>query len=148
VQPKAEGVYVVNGGGDLLVDRRQQLPAVADVDLDPVVLARVVAGGHHHAVGGTDVAHREGQHRSRQRTGQQPDADARPGQDPGGVGGGDRGVGATVVADRDAGGGRGSGRVGGRDVAGQAGGHAAGHQPVHAQGARSDLGPDAGRAEG
>ena len=143
---QAQRIHRVDGGGDLLVDRWQQLPAVAHVDLDPVVLTRVMAGCHHHAVSGVNVAHGEGQHRGRQRGRQHRDADAGPGQNPGGVRGEDRGIGAAVVADGDAG--RGGALVAGRDVAGQAGCHPAGHQPVHPHRARADLGPDAGRTEG
>ena len=136
----------VDGRGDVRVDGRQQLPAVTHVDLEPVVLARVVAGGHLDAVGRVQVADREGQHRGRQRPGQQPGADPGPGQDPGGVGGEDRGIGAAVVADDNALGGR--GRIPVLDVPGQAGGHAPDHQPVHPHRPGADLGPDAGRAEG
>ena len=141
-----QGVDLVDEGGDVGVGRRQQLPAVAHVDLDPVVLARVVAGGHHHPVGGVQMPHREGEHRGRQRPGQHRHADARPGQDPGDVGGEQVGLGAAVVADHDAV--RRRGRVPGRDIAGQASRHAAGHQPVHAHRAGAHRGPDAGRAEG
>ena len=47
------------------------LGAVAEVDLVAVVLRRVVAGGHHHPGRRAEVAHREGEHRRRQRPGQQ-----------------------------------------------------------------------------
>ena len=98
-----ERVDRVDEGGDLLIGRRQQLAAVTHVDLDPVVLARVVAGRHHQPVGRVFIPHGEGEHRGRQRPGQHRDPDARAGQDPGGVGGEHLRVGAAVVADHDAG---------------------------------------------
>ena len=87
--------------GDLDVRRRDDLAAVAEVDLVAVVLRRVVARGHHHPGHRAQVPDREGQ----QGSGQRPREDQRPqsgaGDDLGGVAGEDVGVVAGVVPDDD-----------------------------------------------
>ncbi len=137
----------VDGGRDLGVGRRQQLPAVAYVDLDPVVLARVVAGRHHQPVGRVQVAHREGQHRGRQGACQQQHPDPGPGQDPARVGREQLGPGPPVVADDHPVRRVPAGCVLAGQVPGQPGRHPPGRQPVHPHRARAHRGPDAGRAE-
>ncbi|MEI2650780.1 MAG: hypothetical protein V9G12_01135 [Microthrixaceae bacterium] len=66
----ADGVEPVgDGGGDVVGDPtiggRDDLGAVAPVDLDAVVLGRVVAGGHDDAGGGVEVADAPGDQRRR-----------------------------------------------------------------------------------
>ena len=60
------------------VGRRDQLRAVAEVDLVAVVLRRVVAGGDHHPGRAAEVADGEGEHRRRQRAGAAPARRTRP----------------------------------------------------------------------
>ena len=64
--------------GDLGIGGRHDLRAVvvaAEVHLVAVVVRRVVAGGHHDAGRGAEVAHGERQHRRRQQPGEQDRAD-------------------------------------------------------------------------
>jgi hypothetical protein len=52
-----------NGGGDALVDRRDDLTTVGPVDLVAVVVLRIVAGGDHETGGGAVVQHGKGDER-------------------------------------------------------------------------------------
>ena len=72
-------------GGDLRVRGRDDLAAVAEVDLVAVVLGRVVAGRDHHAGRAAELADGVGEHRRRQRPGEQPDRDPGAGHHLGGV---------------------------------------------------------------
>ncbi len=62
------GGHLVDGGRDLAIGRRDQLDAVTQVQLVPVVLRRVVARGDHHAGVGAQVENGGGQHGRRQGT--------------------------------------------------------------------------------
>ena len=79
-------------GRDLGVGRRHDLAAVAEVDLVPVVLRRVVARRDHDARVGAEVPDRERQHRRRQRPRQDRGATPGPHHDGRGVAREDVGV--------------------------------------------------------
>ena len=96
-----DGGHRVDRGLDLLVRRREQLRAVAQIDLVAVVLRRVVARRHHDAGVGAHVADRECEHRRRQRTGEDERVQARTGQHAGDVVGEASAPVARVVADGD-----------------------------------------------
>jgi hypothetical protein len=88
--------------GDPEVVRRDDLRAVAPVDLVAVVLRRVVAGRHHHARGGAEVLHREGEERRRAGARRDLRGDPERGEHARGVLGELAPEDAPVVADDDA----------------------------------------------
>ena len=128
-------------GGDVGVGRGHDLAAVAEVDLVAVVLRRVVAGGHHHAGHAAELADREGQKGSGQRTREDVSLQPGAGHDLGGVAREDVGVVAGVVPDHHA------GAPGGAvvlQVGGEAGGGAGDDDTVHPVRARSEGAAQAG----
>ena len=137
--------------GDLRVGRRDDLAAVAEVDLVAVVLWRVVARGHHHPRDAAEVTDGEGEHGGGQRPGE--DVRLEPGTDHhlGGVAGEDVGVVAGVVPDHD-GVVPSSAVEAGRgpvvdEVRRQPGRSAHHHHPVHPVGACAERTAQTGRAE-
>ncbi len=97
----AHRAHGVDRSADLGVGRRDDLGAVAEVDLVAVVLRRVVARGDHDAGGAAEVADRVREHRRRQRPRQDVGVDARALHDLGGVAGERVGLVAGVVPDDD-----------------------------------------------
>ncbi len=91
----------VDPRGDPGVGGRHDLGAVAEVDLVAVVLRRVVRRGDHDAGDAAEVTDRVGEHRCRERPGQQQGAQPRTRHDLGGVTGEHVGVVARVVTDHD-----------------------------------------------
>ncbi len=128
---------------DLLVGRRDDLRAVAEVELVAVVGRWVVAGGDHHARDGTEMADREGEHGRRQHAWQHTHRKACSRQHCRGVG---REVGAAVT------------RITphhddsalvpvGAQPCGQACGRASDHGTVHAVRSRADCTAQPSRTE-
>ncbi len=138
-----EGSDGVDRGGDLRVGGRHDLAAVAEVDLVAVVLGRVVRGGHHHAGDAAERPDGVGEHRRRQRAGEQHGLEARADHHRGGVLGEDVRAVPGVVPDHD-----GAAGVPLLDeVRREAGGCPDHHDPVHPVGAGADLPAQAGGAE-
>jgi hypothetical protein len=75
--------------GDLPVGGRDDLAAVAEVDLVAVVLGRVVAGGHHHPRDAAEVTDGEGEDGCGQRPGKDVRLEPGAGHHLGGVAGED-----------------------------------------------------------
>ena len=129
VVPRGRSATDAHGGdpgGDLRVRGRDDLAAVAEVDLVAVVLGRVVAGRDHHARRAAELADGVGEHRRRQRPGEQPDRDPGAGHHLGGVPGEVVAAVPGVLPDDD-----GAGGAGVLQVRRQAGRGPAHHHPVH-----------------
>ncbi len=125
--------------GDDRVVGRDDLGAVAQVDLVAVVGGRVVARGDHDAAVGAEVTHREGEHRRGQRPRQHDRATARGGEHARRVLGEAQRLVPGVVADHD-----------GRpppEVRGESRGGLLDHHPVHAVGPGPDRTPQPRGAE-
>jgi hypothetical protein len=90
-----------DGGGDLVVGRRNDLGSVPQVDLVAVVLWRVVTGGDHHSCRAGEVADGEREQRSWKLTGETQHSQSRPGDHSGGFVGEALGAVTGVVADHD-----------------------------------------------
>ena len=131
-------------GRDLGVRRRHDLAAVTEVDLVAVVLRWVVARRHHHTGHAAELADREREQGSgeRSRHHQRLEPDAR--HHLRGVAGEDVGVVPGVVPDHHGGAGR-SADV--REVRREAGGRPGDDDAVHPVGAGAEGAPEAGRAE-
>ena len=129
---------------DLLVGRRHDLAAVAEVDLVAVVLGRVVARRHHHPGHAAEVLDGEGQQWGGQGTGEHQRLEPRAGHHLGGVAGEDVGVVPGVVADDH---GVPGPRPVGQEVRRQAGRRAQHHHPVHPVGPGAEGTAQAGRPE-
>ena len=130
-------------GGDLAVGGRDDLAAVAEVDLVAVVLRRVVAGGDHHAGRAAQLADREREERRGQRPRHHERLEPGAGHDLRGVAGEDVGVVAGVETDHD-----GPALVAGvAEVRRQAGRRARDHDPVHPVGPGAERAAQAGGAE-
>ena len=98
----AAAISASAGRHDLRAVAGAAVRAAAEVDLVAVVLRRVVARGDHDAGVRAEVPDGEGEHRGRQRAGQDGDRDARRGDHGGGVAGEHVGVVPRVVARRRA----------------------------------------------
>ena len=131
--------------GDALVDRRGDLCAVAEVDLVAVVLARVVAGGDHHARGALQMAHREGQQGSGRQRRQPAGAQAGPTEHGGGLEGEASRPVPRVVAHHHAGFGSALDLL--EQVAGQTGARPADGGDVHARRPGPERASEPGRSE-
>ena len=132
-------------GRDLAVGRRDDLAAVAEVDLVAVVLRRVVAGRDHHSGGAAELADREGEEGRRQRAGHDERLEARAGHDLGGVAREDVGVVTGVEADHH--GAAVAVEAGVLQVRSQAGSRAGDHDAVHPVRAGAEGAAQASRAE-
>ncbi len=128
--------------GDPPVGRRDDLRAVAEVDLVPVVLRRVVRRGDHDAGVGAEVADGVGQHRRGHRVREHGRPAAHPRDDRTGVVREDVRVGAGVEPDDDE-----RLRVEGLQVGGEPGGRADDDRPVHPVGSAAEPSAQAGRPE-
>jgi len=133
-------------GGDLLVDRRDDLGGRLAVHLVAVVLRGVVAGGDHHRGGGLETLLSVGHQRGRLGAREPANRDPGPGEHRHDVLGEAPGVGASVETDHHTTP-RGAG-IGRRQVVGQPPGGADDHRPVHPQGTGADHRPQPGGAEG